>query len=121
MGLRIMHGSLALLDAAGRVDAFYEIGFGGCWDVAAGALLVQEAGGAVLDPAGGPLGLMSRRVLAATPALAPKASMGYVMGSTQAEHGIACRKAVPVEVWDGVRLGKGVMSVPAAGTCTLIK
>eukprot|EP00955_Chlamydomonas_euryale_P105745 365661-Chlamydomonas_euryale.AAC.30 len=23
--------------ACGRLDAFYEIGFGGCWDVAAGA------------------------------------------------------------------------------------
>eukprot|EP00983_Pelagomonas_calceolata_P109784 1159596-Pelagomonas_calceolata.AAC.6 len=38
--------------AAGRVDAFYEIGFGGCWDVAAGALIVLEAGGAVIDPSG---------------------------------------------------------------------
>jgi inositol-phosphate phosphatase/L-galactose 1-phosphate phosphatase len=51
--------------AAGRLDAFYEIGFGGCWDVAAGALVVTEAGGCVLDPAGGKWGLMARRVLAA--------------------------------------------------------
>jgi len=39
--------------AAGRADAFYEIGFGGPWDVAAGALILEEAGGAVADPAGG--------------------------------------------------------------------
>lgn len=49
----------------GRCDAFFEINFGGCWDSAAGALLVSEAGGAVLDPAGGPWQVMSRRVLAA--------------------------------------------------------
>ena len=42
----------------------YEIGFGGCWDCAAGSLMVQEAGGRVLDPQGGPFDLMSRRVLA---------------------------------------------------------
>ncbi len=39
--------------AAGRADAFYEIGFGGPWDVAAGALILEEAGGAVTDPTGG--------------------------------------------------------------------
>ncbi|KAK9818040.1 hypothetical protein WJX72_006139 [[Myrmecia] bisecta] len=49
--------------ACGRLDAFYEIGFGGCWDVAAGALVLQEAGGTVLDPAGGQFGVMARRVL----------------------------------------------------------
>ncbi|KAF5840285.1 L-galactose-1-phosphate phosphatase [Dunaliella salina] len=60
--------------ASGRIDAFYEIGFGGCWDVAAGALIVSEAGGALIDPAGGPFGLMSRRVLAGTPAIVPQVS-----------------------------------------------
>ncbi|KAL6762632.1 hypothetical protein V8C86DRAFT_2470494 [Haematococcus lacustris] len=55
--------------ACGRCDAFYEIGFGGCWDVAAGSLVVREAGGEVLDPAGGRWGLMSRRVLAANKVL----------------------------------------------------
>ena len=38
--------------AAGRCDVFYEIGFGGPWDVAAGALVLTEAGGVVADPAG---------------------------------------------------------------------
>lgn len=51
--------------AAGRLDAFYEIGFGGPWDCAAGSLIVEEAGGAMLDPAGGSFDLMARRSLAA--------------------------------------------------------
>ena len=50
--------------ACGRVDFMFEIGFGGCWDCAAGSLIVEEAGGVVLDPAGGPFNVMSRRVLA---------------------------------------------------------
>jgi hypothetical protein len=37
-----------------RLDAFYEIGLGGCWDLCAGALVLQEAGGKLLDPAGKP-------------------------------------------------------------------
>jgi fructose-1,6-bisphosphatase/inositol monophosphatase family enzyme len=35
--------------ACGRLDAFYEIGFGGCWDVAAGGgrqLLARDCTGA---------------------------------------------------------------------------
>jgi inositol-phosphate phosphatase/L-galactose 1-phosphate phosphatase len=56
--------------AMGRIDAFYEIGFGGCWDVAAGSLIVEEAGGLVLDPSGEEFGLMRRRVLAGTPSIA---------------------------------------------------
>lgn len=38
--------------AAARGDIFFEIGFGGPWDVAAGALVLTEAGGVVIDPAG---------------------------------------------------------------------
>ncbi|KAG1662640.1 hypothetical protein FOA52_009625 [Chlamydomonas sp. UWO 241] len=49
--------------ACGRLDGFYEIGFGGCWDVAAASLILEEAGGVVLDPAGGPFDVMARRVL----------------------------------------------------------
>jgi len=48
--------------ACGRLDMFYEIGFGGPWDVAGGALIVQEAGGHVFDPSGGDFDLMSRRI-----------------------------------------------------------
>ncbi|KAK6139049.1 hypothetical protein DH2020_027216 [Rehmannia glutinosa] len=48
-----MSGSCALNlcgIASGRLDLFYELGFGGPWDVAAGALIVTEAGGLVFDP-----------------------------------------------------------------------
>ncbi|KAG8062681.1 hypothetical protein GUJ93_ZPchr0003g16518 [Zizania palustris] len=48
-----MCGSLALNMcgvACGRLDLCYEIGFGGPWDVAAGAVILQEAGGHVFDP-----------------------------------------------------------------------
>ncbi len=38
--------------AAGRLDGFWELGLS-CWDMAAGALLVQEAGGLVSDFEGG--------------------------------------------------------------------
>ena len=42
--------------AAGRFDGFWELVLGP-WDVAAGALLVEEAGGRVTDLAGGPVDL----------------------------------------------------------------
>lgn len=61
-----MAGSCALnlcSVASGRLDFFYEIGFGGCWDVAAASLILKEAGGYVLDPFGSAFQLMSRRVL----------------------------------------------------------
>lgn len=76
--------------ALGGADANYEFGIH-TWDIAAGEhgahsfsihfslfilyvivsfglgmLIVREAGGVVIDPAGGPLDLMSRRVLAAS-------------------------------------------------------
>uniref|UniRef100_A0A0E0KFY0 Inositol-1-monophosphatase n=1 Tax=Oryza punctata TaxID=4537 RepID=A0A0E0KFY0_ORYPU len=60
-----MCGSLALNMcgvACGRLDLCYEIGFGGPWDVAAGALIIQEAGGLVFDPSGGEFDLMARRM-----------------------------------------------------------
>ena len=75
--------------AAGNCDAYFEAGIH-CWDIAAGALIVKEAGGVVLDLLGslltptflpvfsrnlftilsfckgGPLDLMARRVLCAS-------------------------------------------------------
>uniref|UniRef100_A0A0A9CK49 inositol-phosphate phosphatase n=1 Tax=Arundo donax TaxID=35708 RepID=A0A0A9CK49_ARUDO len=60
-----MCGSLALNMcgvACGRLDLCYEIGFGGPWDVAAGAVILQEAGGLVFDPSGGEFDLMVRRM-----------------------------------------------------------
>ena len=44
--------------AAGRVDAFYERGLN-AWDLAAGQLLVEEAGGAVLALEGTPPGVIA--------------------------------------------------------------
>ena len=49
--------------AAGQADA-YSQSLISCWDFAAGALIVKEAGGVVLDPHGGrDFDLMSRRIL----------------------------------------------------------
>ncbi|XP_014887746.1 inositol monophosphatase 1-like isoform X2 [Poecilia latipinna] len=52
------------LVATGAVEAFFEIGIH-CWDIAAGAVIVQEAGGILLDVDGGPFDLMSRRMVSA--------------------------------------------------------
>ena len=45
--------------ACGRLDAYFEDGFGGPWDVAAGKVLVEEAGGICRDHLGGPFVLKS--------------------------------------------------------------
>jgi inositol-phosphate phosphatase/L-galactose 1-phosphate phosphatase len=50
--------------ANGRLDLFYELGYGGPWDVAAGVLIVQEAGGCVFDPSGDDFNITSQRVAA---------------------------------------------------------
>lgn len=50
--------------ASGVADGFYFFGLH-VWDMAAGNLLVTEASGTVMDPAGGEVDIMSRRVLAA--------------------------------------------------------
>lgn len=60
--------------ARGRLDVFFEVGFGGCWDVAAAAIVLLEAGGALLDPCGGEWHVNSRRVLAANGCLGPAAA-----------------------------------------------
>jgi myo-inositol-1(or 4)-monophosphatase len=49
--------------AAGRFDGFWEYGLK-AWDIAAGALLVEEAGGRVTDLAGGALALFGQRIAA---------------------------------------------------------
>ncbi|MGQ0550551.1 MAG: inositol monophosphatase family protein [Armatimonadota bacterium] len=54
--------------AAGRVDAFWEPGLN-AWDVAAGVLLVEEAGGRVTDLTGRPLRAPGGDVLATNGAL----------------------------------------------------
>ncbi len=52
--------------AAGRLDGFWEFGLQP-WDIAAGALLVREAGGMVADAEGGDAYLASGDVLAGSP------------------------------------------------------
>ena len=52
--------------ACGRMDGFWEMALSS-WDVAAGALLIQEAGGKVSDFFGGPRYLTGGHILAGTP------------------------------------------------------
>ncbi|MGD2074719.1 MAG: inositol-1-monophosphatase [Gammaproteobacteria bacterium] len=56
--------------AAGRLDGFWELGLRP-WDMAAGVLLIHEAGGLVGDLAGGHSYLENGNVVAATPKLFP--------------------------------------------------
>ncbi|HEY9785939.1 MAG TPA: inositol monophosphatase family protein [Candidatus Obscuribacterales bacterium] len=49
--------------AAGRIDGFWEMKLAP-WDVAAGSLIVEEAGGRVTDLAGGPLDMTTGHILA---------------------------------------------------------
>ncbi|TKY72239.1 Inositol monophosphatase 3 [Spatholobus suberectus] len=55
--------------ACGRLDVFFELGFGGPWDVAGGAVIVREAGGVVFDPSGADFDITSQRVAASNPFL----------------------------------------------------
>jgi len=72
MGDREMHGHRAFGSAAinmvyvacGSVDAYVEYGLH-CWDIAAAAVILKEAGGVLIDPTGGEFNLMSRKVLCA--------------------------------------------------------
>jgi myo-inositol-1(or 4)-monophosphatase len=79
---RVMQGSAgirragaAALDlayvAAGRLDAFWELGLAP-WDMAAGALMIQEAGGLVGDLAGEGGYLESGDIATATPKVFPQ-------------------------------------------------
>ena len=56
--------------AAGRFDGFWEIGLN-AWDMAAGVLLVREAGGLVGDFSGGHDFLQTGNIVAAAPKLFP--------------------------------------------------
>jgi myo-inositol-1(or 4)-monophosphatase len=68
--------------AAGRLDVFYELGLKP-WDVAAGTLLVEEAGGTVTMFDGSPHQLNGGEILASPPQLA--ASAREVMASARAK------------------------------------
>ncbi|XP_071560858.1 inositol monophosphatase 1 [Temnothorax nylanderi] len=66
-GIRTL-GSAALnmcMVALGGADVSFEFGIH-AWDIAAGDLIVREAGGVSIDPAGGPFDVMSRRTLCAS-------------------------------------------------------
>jgi len=65
--------------AAGRLDGFWEP-YLGAWDVAAGVLLVREAGGVVTDFAGGGGYLHGRSIVAAGPTLHPRIRERLVEG-----------------------------------------
>ena len=54
--------------ACGRCDAFFEIGLS-AWDVAAGSIIIKEAGGIITDFGGGPDYLATGNIVAGTPAL----------------------------------------------------
>jgi myo-inositol-1(or 4)-monophosphatase len=54
--------------AAGRLDGYYERGSWE-WDIAAGALILEEAGGKVTDYRGGELNLEGRQIVASNCAL----------------------------------------------------
>ncbi|XP_023939019.1 inositol monophosphatase 1 [Bicyclus anynana] len=61
-------GSAALnmaMVALGGADAYFEFGIH-AWDIAAGDIIVREAGGVCIDPAGGAFDILSRRVLCAS-------------------------------------------------------
>lgn len=68
----IRRGGAATLDlayiACGRLDGFWEFGLH-LWDVAAGVLLIKEAGGIVSDPEGGESYLKTGNVVAANPSI----------------------------------------------------
>ncbi len=54
--------------ASGRVDAYWERGLSQ-WDLAAGAAIVEEAGGAICDYSGNEFALNSGRIIASTPGI----------------------------------------------------
>ncbi|XP_015509775.1 inositol monophosphatase 1 [Neodiprion pinetum] len=69
----LIHGTRALGSAAlnmcmvalGGADCNFEYGIH-AWDIAAGDIIVREAGGVCIDPSGGPFDVLSRRVLCAS-------------------------------------------------------
>ena len=78
-GLRVTGSSgidLAYL-AMGAVDAFFHFGHH-IWDYAGPALLVEEAGGVVMDPSGSELDPLARRSLAASSTILAEQLLAHV-------------------------------------------
>nr|O49071.1 RecName: Full=Inositol monophosphatase; Short=IMP; Short=IMPase; AltName: Full=Inositol-1(or 4)-monophosphatase [Mesembryanthemum crystallinum]AAB92418.1 inositol monophosphatase [Mesembryanthemum crystallinum] len=53
--------------ACGRADLMYENGYGGAWDVTAGIVIVEEAGGVIFDPSGKDFDITVTRIAASNP------------------------------------------------------
>ena len=68
----VRRGGAAAVDlafvAAGKVDGYWERGLEE-WDLAAGAIIVKEAGGIISDYPSGKFNLSSGRILACSPSL----------------------------------------------------
>jgi len=62
---------------AGAADCFFHFGIH-CWDMAAGALIVSEAGGVVLDPSGGDFDLMSCDILVCSSQALADQVLGFI-------------------------------------------
>ena len=74
--------------ACGRFDAYFEAGVK-AWDIAAGMLLVREAGGRVTDFRGGPTGPVDGRGPETRPLLAANLKVGDAMQKLIAASGYA--------------------------------
>jgi myo-inositol-1(or 4)-monophosphatase len=72
--------------ACGRLDGYWERGLS-VWDIAAGVVLVREAGGTVTNYDGSPVNILSGRLLATNTHL-------------HAELSDALQTVPPIEVWD---------------------
>ena len=70
--------------AAGRYDGFWELGLNR-WDIAAGLVMVREAGGMVTDPQGGDTFYESGAVVCGNPVLQPKLREAVAEGIAAAE------------------------------------
>jgi len=68
----VRRGGAAAVDlafvASGKVDGYWERGLE-VWDLAAGAIIVKEAGGIISDYPSGKFNLSSGRILACSPSL----------------------------------------------------
>jgi myo-inositol-1(or 4)-monophosphatase len=71
--------------AAGRLDGYYERGIW-AWDIAAGSLILEEAGGKVTDYRGGELDLEGREIVASNGALHP--AMTELTGENAQQEGV---------------------------------
>jgi myo-inositol-1(or 4)-monophosphatase len=71
--------------ASGRLDGYYERGIW-AWDIAAGSLILEEAGGKVTDYRGGELDLEGREIVASNGALHP--AMTKLTGEKDRQEGV---------------------------------